>query len=387
MKSLAFVALVGFAASAAAPAQQLIHRSILAPVPFTETDALTPLTPWPDLAPNAATPRFMPLGGPAFPLGDLSMDDATGLIWETDGFLIQATPNGRYPALAAPFPPSPAFLPPLTGLAVNSAAGVLYVTDGVLLFTLAAAPPFAFAAPPVPLAFPAVAPPYTGLDYDPIAGLIYACDAGGFVYYFTTLGVPSGPNPVFAPPPGLGPVTDLAARPAIVVGMFVQVLGLGVLDYTSGALQPAPMTGIPPGTEGGLAYHSHPANLPGACPCTVPVFGPMIAGVTATATIGSAAFGFSLAGAAPASAVLFGLDFGGAPLPIGGGCTFWLPFPPALLLTVPTTAAGTALVPLAIPPLPFLVGLTAYAQWAGTCSSAPSGFVLSDALRATIGMP
>jgi hypothetical protein len=378
------IVLVAFLQSAIG--QQLVHRSSLPTIPFTETDVLAPPTPFPDPTPNAATPRFVPIGGPGFPLGDLTMDNTTGRIWETDGFLIQATPNGRYAPLAPPIPPTPSGLPPLTGLAINVPAGVLYATDGVSLFTVLATPPFPAVAPPVPFAFPAIAPPFTGLDYDSSYDLIYACDAGGYVYYFTTGGGPSGPNPVFVPPGPVPPATDLATPESILPGMYVQFLGLGVIDYTSGMLQPAAMTGIPPGSEGGLAIHAHPATLAGACPC-LGSFGPMTEGVSAPSLLGAAAYGYTMSGGPPGSSVLIALDFAASPLAIGGGCTYWLPFPPFVLLPVGTNAAGEAFFPIAIPAMLSLYGVTVVAQWAAVCPTTPSGYVVSDALRAILDLP
>jgi hypothetical protein len=376
---------IPFVLALAAPAQQLVHRSFAPPVAMSETDVLTPTTPWPDPAPNAFTTKLAPLGGGPI-LGDLTMDNVLGLMWETDGFILQATNISRYAPLAPPVAPALSPAPGLTGIALDATAGILYATDGALLFTMTAAPPFAFLAPPAPFAFPAIAPPFTGLDYDPGSGLLYACDVGGYVYYFTTAGLPSGPNPVFVPPGPMPPATDLCARPSIFPGMFVQFLGLGVVDYTSGLLQPAPATGIPPGTEGGLAYHAHPAVLPGACPCAPG--GPiLLSGVNGPTVIPSPSFAFTLAFAPPSSTVLFGLDFGISPLPMGGGCTFYLPYPPAILAPVPTTPAGTATFPIAVPSLPFLFGLPVVTQWGAACAAAPSGFVVSDALRSILSTP
>lgn len=383
--TLARLALVLLLVPGLCVAQQLIHRSTLAAAPFTETDAHHPTTPLPDLAPNAATPRFAPLGGTGFPLGDLAFDDVTGRIWETNGILIQATPNSRYPALAPAIPPTAAGTPPLTGLAVDGSAGVLYATDGVMLHTLAAAPPFAALAPAVALGFPAVAPPYTGLHYDSGPDLLIACDAGGYVYYFGTDGAPEVGNPIFAPPGPVPPATDVASSGVFVLpGIYVQFLGLGVVDYTSGLLQPAAFNGIPPGTEGGLAFHAHPAVHAGACACPGGGFGPMAATVSGPTILGSTTFGFALTGGPPSTLVLWGLDFSASPFPIGGGCTFWLPLPPWWLLFLPTDAAGAAWMPLPIPDLSFLVGVSVTVQWAAACPAAPSGFVVSDALRSVL---
>jgi hypothetical protein len=377
------ISFFAFVLSVTCCAQQVVHRSTVGGAAFPETDFITPLTPFPDPVPNAATPRLALLPGLAFPLGDLTMDNTTGLIWETNGTHFQATPNGRYPTLAAGIPPTPTGLPPLTGLAINSASGTLYCTDGIMLYKKLATPPFPATAPPVPLAFPAIAPPFTGLEYSPGYDLLYACDAGGYVYYFTTDGLPSGPNPVFTPPAGVPPATDLAARPEIIGAMLVQFLGLGLIDYTSGSLQPAAMNGIPPGTEGGIAFHAHPASIGGGCPCA-PAIGPMVAGVTAPAVTGASAFGFTLAGGPPSTPVLLAADFGIVPTPIGGGCTYFLPYPPVLLLTLMADASGSAVVPIAIPSEPFLIGFTVAAQWAAACPSSPSGFAVSDAIRSIL---
>lgn len=383
MRSLRIVGLV-LTVSTLGLAQQLIHRSTVPTAPFTETDANHPTTPLPDVAPNSSTFRIAPLPSTPFPLGDLAFDNVTGRIWETNGFLIQATPSGRYAPLAPAVPPVPSGTPPLTGLAIDGGAGILYATEGTMLFKLFAMPPFPAAGPPVPLAFPAIAPPYTGLHYDPGVDLIFACDAGGYVYYFATDGTPSGPNPVFVPPGPVPPATDLAAPGVTALpGMYVQFVGLGVIDYTSALIQPAAFNGIPTSTEGGLAFHAYPAIFPGSCPCAGS-YGPMMSGCTAPTIVGSPTFAFRMTGGPMGSTVLFGLDFSTSPIAIGGGCTFWLPILPWLLVTASTDATGMALMPIAIPDDLGIVGISVSAQWGAPCATNPSGYVVSNAVRTVL---
>lgn len=370
-------------------AQQLVHRSSMGGVPLTESDVETFLTPLPDLAANFGTPTAA-LPVLAYPCGDATMNNVTGVIYATNGAVISQTNDGRYGVLAPAAAVAPAPVGPLGGfvfgMALNPILGVLYLTSGAVIGTTPAAPPYVLAGAPVPFAFPILAPPMTGLDYDVLTGSLWACDAGGNVYNCTVGGLPIGVQPVLL---GAGPpmATDLVVNRHVgnVPGTYVQFVGLGVINYATGALQPSAMLGIPPGTENGLAFHDHPGSLGGSCGCGGAV-GP-VNGVTSPSFVGNAGFGFTLTGAPPLTTVINAGDFFVAPSPFPGGCTLWLPFPPALLFFLTTDAFGNATQPIPLPAALALIGLTGYCQWAVPCAANPTGFTLSNALQMIIAAP
>lgn len=385
-----FAILVAFGAAALAPAQQLVHCST-GPGLYVESDADTLVSALPDVTPNFWQPHLpLPPIGPGF--DDLAFDNLNGVYYETNGALISQTVDIRYPPVPiAPGPlPAPANIGLLTGLAVDPLTATLWCTDGVVLLPLTSAPPFAPMAAPVPFAFQVLAPPMLGLEFDQIAGTLLGCDLAGFVYRFTGLGLPVGPQPAFAPPAmAAPPSSDLAVHRygGMIPGLYVQFVGLGVVNYLTGGLQPSGALGLPPGSEGGLAFHNRPVTLAATCPCLKNPFLTVV-GTTGPATVGSASFGMQIMGAPPFTPVILAGDFvGAAPTAWPGGCTYWLPMPPLLMFLTATDALGTAAVPMPIPALPPLVGLIAFTQWAIPCISNPTGVVLSDAQFMVVGAP
>jgi hypothetical protein len=361
----------------------------VAGVPLIESDVETFLSPIPDPAANFATPTA-PLAVFAYPCSDATMNNFTGVIYATNGFVISQTNNGRYPALAvaAPVAPAPvgALGGPLFGLAISPTAGVLYMTNGAVLGATPAMPPYVLVGAPAPFAFPLLAPPMTGLDYDVLTGSLWGCDAGGNIYNFTAAGLPIGAQPVF-PGAGLPMASDLVVNRHLgnVPGLYVQFVGGGVFNYLTGGVQPSAPLGVPFGSEGGLAFHDHPVNLGGGCGCGAGVGG--VNGVNSPSVVGNLGFAFTLTDAPPLSTVICAGDFGVAPSPFPGGCTLWLPLPPLFLFVLTTDAAGDASQPIALPAIPGLIGLAGYEQWAVPCTANPTGFTLTGAQQMIIAAP
>lgn len=367
-----------------ANAQDLLASSFAVPV-YGESTANGAYFPGPSV-PRFPVPQLVPMPPTGFPLGDLTMNNATGVIFHTNGFLIATTNHPAYPPLAPVFPPfpGPGLLGPLTGIAIDSAAGILWVTDGVACAGVAPVPGVPIIVPPFPLApLGIIGAPITGLDWDPITGSLWACSAMGFVYNFL-------PGPVaLAPPlPPMGPpsAVDIVVdrHPGAFPGIYVQFLGV-MVNYATGIPTPTAPP-VPAGLEDGIAYHNYPDVLPAGCPCAAGT----AVGTLGPNSIGNAGFGFTLTGVAPFAACIFAVDpVASLPALAGpGGCSLYLGLSAGLML-FPVTASGagdaTFAISLVVPPA--LLGFTAFAQWGFPCSASTVGFGLSDSQQFILEAP
>jgi hypothetical protein len=329
----------------------------------------------------------VPLLPAGYPLGDLTMDNATGVIYHTNGTTIVSTNHPAYPPLAAVFPPfpTPPMMGPLTGIAIDSSGGVLWCTDGAVCVGVAPVPGTPVLFPAFPLApLGLLAPPVTGLDWDPVTGSLWAVTGGGAVYNF--LPGPIALAPTMLPLPAIAgiPAVDIvvARHPGAFPGIYVQCFGL-MANYVSGIISPTAPP-IPPGVEDGIAYHNYPDTLPSGCACgfavTVSTLGPN--------SLGNAGFGFTLTGVPPFAACAIAIDVVAVipPFSVFGGCSLYISpaSPSLLLLSVTADGAGVATLPASLVLPPALAGLTAFTQWGYPCAAS---FALSDSQQFILEAP
>lgn len=97
---------------------------------------------------------------------------------------------------------------------------------------------------------------------------------------------------------------------------------------------------------------------------------------------GASAFTIDLLRAPPSAPALFALGFASGSVPLGGGCTLFVPNAAALLFA-PANAAGFATVRMPIPAS--TLGLSFTAQAAALDATAPLGVALTEGLRLTVG--
>lgn len=339
------------------------------------------------------------------PAGALAFDHLSNLLFVSEGLTIEAFPHPLYPP-AGPFVPGPFPLPvapcplgpigaafgPITGMAImpgaGPAAGMLLVTDGVCIMGLAPVAPYVMVMPPFPALPPgAGAGLITGLEFDSGTGIIWACDAGGVSYPIAPGGGPAGP-PI---PPAVVPAAPIAGNVldrSVVGGALYNTDGLFLYPvFPAGPplpLPPAAAAGIvaPPL---GATFVAEPVSLGGGCACG---FGPATAS-TSTTTAGGTGIPISVAmtGGVPGAPAWLGIDTLCGPPIAFGGCTWWLPNPPLVLVgPLPLDAAGSAVVPFAALPAG-LAGTAFYAQWAFACPTTATGLALTNALHGAVSLP
>jgi hypothetical protein len=371
------VSLALLLASGSTAAQDLIVSSLAVPV-YAETTAPGPYYPGPNV-PRFSVIEAMPIAPAMVPfMGDLTMDNATGVIYHSNGTTVTATNHPAYAALAPAFGPTAFPIGPVTGIAIDSAAGILWCTDGTVCYGVAPLPGLPLLVLPFPVVgpVPVVAPPLFGLDWDPITASLWAIDAIGNVYNFLPSpfgAVPVGPQPTFPfmpmlPPPPVDLV--LHRNPRGIVGIHVQGVGMS-MNILSGVLTPT-VAFIPPGSEDGIAFHAYPDTLPVPTCMFCPGLPPATAGTTGPMSIGNTTFAFTLSGLPAGAACLFGADLVALlpPATIPSGCQLYLsPTSPSLLvLAAAANPLGVASIPVnlaAFPPAS--LGLTAFIQWAYVC--------------------
>jgi hypothetical protein len=367
-----------------AVAQDLIVSSFAMPI-FGEATAEGPYYPGPSVS-RFPVPEAVPLLPTGFPLGDLTMDNATGVIYHTNGTMIGSTNHPAYAPITPVFPPFPAppMIGPLTGIAIDSAGGILWCTDGAFCVGVSPVPGTPVIVPVFPLApLVLLAPPVTGLDWDPVTGSLWAVTSGGAVYNF--LPGPVALAPTMLPLPNIAgiPVVDIVVdrHPGAFPGIYVQCFGL-IANYVSGVISPTPAP-LTPGIEDGIAYHNYPNTRPSGCGCL-----PVTVGTLGTNSLGNIGFAFTLSGVAPFDACAIAIDFAALlpPVTIPGGCALYVnPLSPSLLLA-PVSADGTGFVivpiPLALPPV--FLGAMAFAQFVYPC---PGGFALADSQQFILDAP
>jgi hypothetical protein len=365
---------------------------------YHETPTVSPAYPAP--FPLPFPPPFPSLGAAVPtppPLGACAIDNTTGIVYASDGFLIEPSPYPWYPVVAPPPPvfpwPGPMGVGPIHGMDLDPLAGILWVTDGFVAIGVAPVPgtPVIVPAFPVVGPVPVAMPPLTGLDWDPFTGSLWAVDAGGFVYNF----LPGGGfiPPMLPPLPGPAPATGIALdKTAPGAGIYVSFAAPPIFEYLSGIALPPGAAPMP----NGLSFHDYPAPLLGASSAIaggpLPALTPLGA-----AWSGSPFFGLSITGFLPGSPVLLLVDvFPGALLPGGTGFaggtlymdilfspTFGVlpfgPMPPGGL-TIPVPLLGAGGVP--VPP-----GFAVYLQAIALESATSPYFSLTDGMQLIVSAP
>jgi hypothetical protein len=370
---------------------------------------LDPLLPAP--LPNAGL-----LPPAIFPAGAQAHDDATRIIYTTDGFAIARdyAPHAfAFGGAGAPLGPPvapvipPPFAGPLTGLAMDSVGGVLWACDPFAAIPLSPLPPHAPLGPPV--TFPVIpfgSPPMVGLGFESATGTLWSVDSSGAVFNITTAGVPVGPQPVTVVPSVIGFLMNgLTVNTTNGPGAFGAPLcspetggqhivitdGVYIYDAVPGISPPLPIVGTSYSGLGvvGLAYASEAQVLPGAAACPTSGATPM-AGTLAPNWVGGGAFNaLMVTGAPPMTALLLVADL--CPIPGGAfiaasGETLWVSTltPTAAVGGAVSDAAGTAMitVPFAIAPH----GVEFTFQWGIPDPLAPLGACLSDACLVRTGL-
>ncbi|MGH7149631.1 MAG: hypothetical protein ACREIU_02975, partial [Planctomycetota bacterium] len=196
---------------------------------------------------NAATGELLsayPLPAPFVPflapVGDLSVDRATGTLWVTDGMTVgRIARTGGPPIEAYPTPPP---FGPLTGLAYDTTAGVpnLWLTDGLLIGNFGIGPAGLF---PLAPAFFGPFPGLTGIDLDSSTGTLWVVDGLGVTANLAAIGgavigILPAPVGAFGPPfSGIAVDTSLPGGP-LVPRVWLLAFG-GVVNLLSGAVTTA----------------------------------------------------------------------------------------------------------------------------------------------------
>jgi hypothetical protein len=332
-------------------------------------------------------------------LGGVAINNTNGIIYASNGFMIEAVNDPSYPPLAVPPLPfaAPGIIGPVTGMAFDptgAPGGILYLAGGSNLIGVSPVPGTPVIVPLWGVA--GVPGGFTGLEFDPWTGTLWGVDAAGTLY-FVPIGVggfvpPFMPSPI--PAPGLA--TGLAVdHSGPVPGTPIYVLfGAIAIEYTGlGTFPPGPPgTAVPFGSlmVVGLAFHDVP----------VPVFGASACGGGAGATIaansaawsGNAGFTLTVTGVPAGSSLALLADVptsallpGGTPFGLGGAL-YINPFfsPSAVTIPFPPAPGGPIVVPASLAAVPPSVRL--YVQFVHSCAGAPF-LALSDALQIFVGLP
>ncbi|MAG58187.1 MAG: hypothetical protein CMJ83_18020 [Planctomycetes bacterium] len=357
--------------------------------------ACAPAVPQVGAYPIPPFPAFGPGGGLAFDHRTNLMYNCGGVTIEIFPHPLYP-PAIPFPAGPFPVPPIPCPGPviggamgPVTGMCMGTApvlgpappGGVLWVTDGLCIAGLTALPPYAVVLPPFPVL--GIGGPLTGLDFDSATGLIMGVDVAGVTYSILPGGAFAAPPipPAFPPiAPVVGNIVDENnGRMYITDGFFVYP----ILPALAG---PIPV-GAAPGPVGfpayGATYLAEPLLLPSACGCTGNT--PLISTSTTAAGGSGIPLAVNLSSAQPGSFAYLGVDVlcAAPPFAFAPACFWRLPLPPLLLLgPFPTNAVGAASFPVGpLPPLAGVPGAVLYAQWAIGCAAAPVGAELTDAMH------
>jgi hypothetical protein len=359
---------------------------------------------FPTMAPFGC-PLPVPPGPPPMNIfGDIGVDKINDTVWVTDGVAI-----GEFTASGAGIgTPLTGFNPilqgglPLTGLGMDSAAGWLWLTDGFLCWAIT--PP---AAPGCPGVEVIIIPPFmlplqpgaqaTDVEWDPVTGTLWVCDTIGFVTNVTIAGG-MGPFGFFPAggacglmPPLQGIALDSVASSVLGIPTYYVTDGFGISYETVGGA-PAPATFYTPmpcfGTLGplvGLAFSAR--ALPygtGVDNSGLPA--PNI-GSTGQGLSPNPAFTVNLSGSVPGSTAILYLSWSGFYCPavtvMGLPVLISLATPPKMMGVALVGAAGTASLPIPIPP-GFPPGSTFHLQWLVVT---PTSLQVSEGLALPIDLP
>ncbi len=352
---------------------------------------------------NAANPHVPTLGLPHFfggaaapallpGQGGHAIDQQTGRMISSDGLQIWEEPHPRYPVPFVPNPPIPAPVitsatSPLTGLGADSTHGVVWMCDVNGFQPFATAWPHAAVGGVVAPAFPHSQ--FTGIAYDTATGTIWLCDIQGCVYNCTVFGAPIGAQPVACVPASLKGIVVNGTNGVGSVpppGCSTQIGGLQVLvtdgvdlfDALSGANFPL----ATPGNCYGLAYSADGQYSFGGSPWV------------ASGMLPSTRLARPATNAGPVPLRLAGALPGGTAHLLWAPCPLTAPLPCGLgavrvwgggIVTVPIDAVGRAQVMLPLGGIP--AGIQFTTQWAFGDPAQPCGWVLSDAMTITVGLP
>lgn len=352
---------------------------------------------------NSNQPFIFPTAGYVAPppgglLGDVAHDHLADLLWATDGTTITSYNAAGVVLSSMPMPP--AGLKPLTGLGADATAGLLWLTDGGSAVGVlpppppGGVPPFVV-IPPFPLPIQGLA---TDIEWDPSSGTLFVCDTLGFVTN-VLVGGGLGPWGAFPAvgmcgPPVVPPLTGLAVDTTTPT-VFGLPLTLYVTDgfaikrifVPGGMAAPVFYTPLPcyfnpaAGPVNGLAFALHGVTFGPNC-STTGVLPPNIASTGNSSSPGALTLALK-AGPPNGMAYLF-LDTTALCPPLGfKGCPLYVP-PTWLFGPFPVPIGGSLTLPGALPPgLPAGVGL--HFQW--VCRVKNGGWVLSEGLRMTLGLP
>lgn len=129
--------------------------------------------------------------------GGMAIDQKTGTIYSTNGYVVQQeghpyylAPSITYSAGLSVYAPSGT----LNGLAVDAKNNILYAVgnDHLLQFD---ATTLLILSTPIHLSWLNAGTKLSGLGYDPDTGTLWACDLSGHVYEMMPDGTPVGPQP------------------------------------------------------------------------------------------------------------------------------------------------------------------------------------------------
>ena len=345
--------------------------------------------------PAIAGPCVAP--GPALPpLGDVTVDVTTNLVYVSDGPLI-----GVYTTAGVHLGSHPSPLAPITGMGVDGVAGLLWITDGIMYGALPL--PLPLCGPIAPFAvgpFPApigafFAAPLGGLDWDPITGTLWGCDFAGLVgNFFPGPASPPGPFGLFPVPPLpcplVPPLLGIAVDRAGPAGLIYVTDGVTVSHMLPGGAPapptfytPVPCYPVPaPPPVAGLAFTGHQItygvggnNLAGPIP---------VIGSIGNSYPGNPAYGVTLSGATPGSVAYLKFSMGSScpPLPVLG-VPVYIAVPRFTATVMVVGGGGTAAFASPIPAA-FPVGLPVHLQWA--VLSFP-GLAVTSGARLTLVAP
>lgn len=403
MKPLISCSLVACALAAPALAQRLVS---LDGSPLVTQIEVGPSAVIPMCAP-VAVPCPVPL--PLFPPGNVApsvggeaVDEAGGVLYTSDGFVVSAStyptcaPGPVFPLQAwPPGPCGPFGVAPLVAMCDAAGVGSFWMLDArgvVSLLPFPPGPPLAQAIVPAPLVGSA-----TGLTWDPAANTMYFVGAFAPTVFATAtpVGFVCAPLPVAAvfpipaclPPPFVGVTLHTATIAGPVPPLFVSN-GILVADIAAG-ICPCPVLppALIPTTD--VDFATVPRNYGVGCGCAAITGAP-----GGLPVLGNAGFAIDATRARVGSFAVLNLSIAPALIPLGFGCNLLIA-PPLISLpavpvvpTGPGPCGGTATLPLPIPPnAVLLVGTPFYLQWVFLPVPGPLGFELSDALELVIGFP
>ncbi len=384
----AFLPLVALATISSLHAQTLIVADPAGGM-FVESTANSILYPAGAGGPLNTYP-MVPLVPPVAPFaGAVTIDTTNGTTWYTGGAMLVQVPHSAYAPgvfLPPPFPPTPGALAgPITGMALDPAAGLLWVTDGFIVQAQVAVPGGPIVVPPFGVLVPVIAPPFTGLEWDGLTGSLWACDLLGAAYNFA----PGGAMIAMIPPtvpalgPALGITIDKTGLPNPTGARPVYVTGGGIIVDV---IAPIPVPSGGSGTEYGLTFHPAPQPFPfNVCPCPNYVHGQSLRG---PCTTGNPNFGVDLVGLPPGNLTIFAYDFAFNPAfpainSLGCNLGFTIGSPTliaAFSVADPTGTASSVLPLVGVPP-----GSLIFNQIATVCpADATLGLVLSPLYRMAV---